>query len=156
MSARTDRLHAELMALRDDAGLIDARSAVKWARRNRTSQLYRELEWDNTVAGEEYRIHQVRQLIAVEIIDGGGVRKLVSLSIDRSQGGGYRPIEEVGASPNLRAILLRDALGELNRVKERFKRLSELAQVWAAADRVQKKVEAVQKKSGGRPRKKAA
>jgi len=148
MSARTDRLHAELMGLRDKAGLIDARAAVKWARRNTRSQLHSELEWDDDAAAEEFRVYQVRQLIAIDLVDGGGVRKIVSLSIDRASGGGYRDIEQVAAAPNLRAILLQDALSELNRLRERYKRLSELAVVWSATDQVAKK--------SGRPSRKRA
>jgi hypothetical protein len=139
MSARTDRLRSELLNLKDTAGLIDARAAVKWAARHKNSQLYEELEWNNDVAGEEYRVYQVRQLIAVDIVDGGGLRSIVSLSVDRANGGGYRPIEEVAARPDLREIMLEDALGELNRLRERYTRLTELAQVWAAADQVKKK-----------------
>lgn len=152
MTYKTTTLTAELMALRDENGLIHAREAVKWARRHRNSQLHQELDWDNEAAAEEWRVHQVRRLIAIHIVDDDKHRTIVSLSVDRSQGGGYREINEVVKLPNLRAIMLEDALRDLRFLQQKYQRLQELASVWEAASRVT--TTATRKKGGGR--KKAA
>jgi len=145
MSDRTDSISDELIKLRDDEGRINPAKAVKWARKNTKSHLHSALIWDDAVAGEQYRIWQIRTLIAVHITDSDGGRRFVSLSIDRTADGGYRPIGEVLEKPDLRAVLLADALAELKRVESRYKFLQELSEVWQATHSVdrRRKVQAV-------------
>lgn len=149
MSARTDLIAEELLALKNAGGVINPARAVDWARKHRKSALYEHLEWDDGVAAEAYRVQQVRTLMILHILDDDGDRRFISLSIDRKHDGtnGYRPFDEVAGAPNLREIMLADALAELQRVKARFARLSELAEVWEAAERVPVK------RGRGRPRK---
>jgi hypothetical protein len=125
----------ELTALRGDDGKINVHTAVDWARKHRSSRLHAALEWDNEQAGEAYRRWQVRNLIAVHIVDASGGRRYVSLSIDRREGG-YRPIEDILPRVDLRECMLNDALAELNRLQKKYERLKELDEVWAARDRV--------------------
>lgn len=138
----------ELLGLRRN-DLIVPSEAVKWARGHPSSALYASLEWDDSVAGEQYRIQQVRQLIAVFIEPVHNVRQYVSLSVDRVEGGGYRDINSVMNTPDLRTTLLQDALHELERARNKYAMLTELDRVWVA-------VEAVQKRPRGRPKKVAA
>ena len=138
MSDRTDSISSELMALKDDDGKINPSKVVKWARRNTRSQLHAALTWDDAVAGEKYRIWEVRSLIAVHIVDNDGGRRFVSLSIDRHEGG-YRPIGEVLERVDLREVMLADALADLKRVEQRYKNLSELSEVWQATHRVDRR-----------------
>jgi len=138
MSEKTDHIGDELLALQNDEGKINPAEAVEWARTNVDSHLHAKLEWDDSVAGEKYRIWQVRTLISVHIVDSEGARKFVSLSIDRKEGG-YRPINEVLARIDLREVMLRDALEELERVQRKYQHLQELSEVWAARDRVKRR-----------------
>src|SRR5215472_14260297 len=133
---KATRLSAELLALKGADGLIRVAAAETWAKRHPRSQLHGELEWDNEVAGPLYRQQQIRELIAMYVLDDAGHRSVVSLSIDRSAGGGYREISEVVKLPNLREIMLNDALEDLRRLQQRYQRLTELAQVWAATEQV--------------------
>jgi hypothetical protein len=141
MSDRTDGISKELLKLKNDSGVINPAKVVDWARHNKKSLLHANLEWDDEVAGERYRVWQVRALISVHIVDADGGRRFVSLSIDRRHDGsnGYRELGDIVASPNLREIMLADALGDLERIQERYKKLSELEPVWQQADAVRSK-----------------
>ena len=122
----------ELLALKGRSALITAESIVDWARDNPSSDLHRALEWDNDVAAEQHRIWQARRLIAIHVISEEGDRTFVSLSIDRQRdGGGYRGLDDVIRKQSLRDVLLEDALQELERVRQKYERLQELAGVWA-------------------------
>jgi hypothetical protein len=141
MNERLDTIAAELLALRTDLGVINPSEVVQWAREHADSRLHGALMWDNDIAAERYRIWQVRSLISVHVVDVDGGRKFVSLSIDRAGGhsGGYRPIADVMDDETLRAVLLKDAMDELERVKKRFARLTELAAVWEEVNKAKRR-----------------
>lgn len=113
---------------------------VEFARDERTA-LHRYFEWDDTAAAREYRIEQARRVLrmAVTVVSAGNkpVRALVSLSSD---GGGYRPLHLVLADPHQRGVLLEDALQSLNRFREKYERLRELAELWPVAEGIQARV----------------
>jgi hypothetical protein len=138
MSDRTDSISAELLKLRNQLGVINPAAVVQWARTHKKSQLHASLEWDDGIAAERWRVSQVRQLVALYVVDADGGRRFVSLSIDRKHDGsnGYRALDDVIERPDLREIMLNDALAELDRVQVRYNKLTELAPVWAQADAV--------------------
>lgn len=127
---KAERLAAEIEARRDAVGLVHAEALVEWARKNPGSALYSEFEWDDTEAARAYRIWQARRLIAVCVIADDGERRLVSLTIDRVAGGGYRDVEMVVADDELRRVLVLDALAELKRVRAKYEHVRELAAVY--------------------------
>jgi hypothetical protein len=141
MSDRTNAIADELLALKNANGVINPATAVEWARKNKKSTLHANLEWDDGVAAERWRVSQVRQLIAIHIVDAEGGRRFVSLSIDRKHDGsnGYRSLEDVIGRQDLRSIMLADALADLERVQARYSKLSELQPVWDAADEARQK-----------------
>lgn len=128
-----EKIRDELLAIKaqSEDGLLRAPAVVRWARENPESALHGALEWDDPSAAEEYRIYQVRRLISLHVVSEEGVPQLVSLSFDRSKSGGYRDISDVVKSRDLSAIMLADALAELERVQEKYERLKELSGVWA-------------------------
>lgn len=134
----SNAIRNELLALQQQAGgLLQVEPVVAWAKQNPDSALHASLEWDDSKAGHEWRLHQVRRLIAVHIVNVEGVREMVSLTIDRSKpGGGYRGLGAVLSVPNLRSVLLQDALDELEGVRLKYESVSELAQVWEEVERV--------------------
>jgi hypothetical protein len=140
MSDRTDGISTELLKLKNQDGVINPAGAVEWARKHQKSNLHAALEWDDSIAGERWRVFQVRQLIAIHIVDAEGARKFVSLSIDRKHDGsnGYRELGDVIGRPDLRSIMLADALADLERVQARYAKLTELAPIWEQADAVRK------------------
>jgi hypothetical protein len=135
-------IESELLALKNEDGLIVPERAEGWAAAHPKSDLAKRLEWDNGKAGRLYRINQIRQLIVtLEITMGPTTRRFYSLSIDRhnAMGGGYRDIEEIVRSRTLYDILLADALAELNRMRENYERLTELRPLWREVDKIKKK-----------------
>lgn len=136
MSQRTKAMTEEAEALRDDNGMIHAKRVVQWARRNRKSAWHAHLEWDDKVAGELHRIDQVRQFIQIHVNDPVGFRRYVSLSIDRTAGGGYRAASEVLSRQDLRAVMLDDAIDDVNRLRRLYVHLRELQPIWDCIDRL--------------------
>lgn len=136
MSNRTDAIVRELEGLRDEKGMLHAPLAVKWARRHPRSALHAFLEWDNEVAGERHRIDQVRGFIQLHIVDALGSRRYVSLSIDRESGGGYRPKSEVLSHQDLRTVMLRDAIADLQRLQRLYVGLAELKPIWEVVEKL--------------------
>ena len=135
-------IRSELIELQQQAGgLLQVEAAVEWASENTDSALYKSLEWDNDKAGHEWRCHQIRRLIAIHVVNDDGVRQMVSLTIDRGDGG-YRDLDAVMAVPDLRSILLRDALSELERVQKKYEMVSELAKVWEETRQVRREATA--------------
>lgn len=127
----------EIEALQSDDGMWHADRIVEWAQDNPKSALHSQFDWNDAHAANEFRLEQARRLIRIHVVTEAGEPKLVSLSYDRPRGGGYRSVEEVARSSDLSQILLRDALGDLRRVRERYKRMKQLTDVWAAIDKAQ-------------------
>lgn len=136
----------ELLAIQTaHEGILNPRDVVTWAAKNKRSALYAALEWDDPTAANAHRLWQVRQLIQLHVVTENHEPLMVSLSIDRRDGG-YRSISDVVQVPNLRDIMLEDALSELNRVQAKYQRVTELTNVWKEAETVRQ----------GRRRKRAA
>ncbi len=123
----------ELIQARDPAGLLDPRRVVDYARDPDTA-LHRQFEWDDSLAAEQHRLWQARQIIRLRFTvfeeDGPPVRTFVSLRSDRMAGRGYRALSSVLSDRELRQVLLDEALAELRRARERYTHLKELSGVW--------------------------
>lgn len=132
----TTTIRTELLAIQsaDPDNVLHPHKAVAWARDNPASALHKALEWDNDKAAHEYRLHQLRGLVRLHIVNDVGDPAMVSLRIDRSSGGGYRSIDDVTKIPDLREMMLQEALAELERAQRRFGKLSQLAEVWNAVE----------------------
>src|SRR6516225_8122516 len=104
---RKDRIREELevIAKASRGGILHAARVVAWARDHEKSALHRRFQWNDDKAAREYRLWQARSLIQVYIVDDGGQAAMVSLTIDRANGGGYRPIVDVLASEELSHIM---------------------------------------------------
>lgn len=134
MSVKSELL--EIQAA-DENGMLHPSSVVAWARANSDSELHRMIEWNDRRAADAHRLWQVRQLIQLHVVAEDGSPQLVSLTIDRRAGGGYRSMPDVLRTPDLREVLLQDALNELDRVRAKYERVTELARVWAEAAAVE-------------------
>lgn len=129
----------------ENNGLLDPEDVVREAART-ASPLHDYFTWDETEAARRWRLEQAAGLIRrVRVVVQHGpqepIRAFVSLSTDRrkpaSEGqatatGGYRAIESVMSDAQLRAQLLSDALHEMRAFKNKYARLSELREVFAA------------------------
>lgn len=113
------------------------------AARNEDSPLHRSFDWNDSEAAEKWRLQQARMLIrAVVTFEQVGkktvpCRVFVSLTPDREENGaGYRLSTAVLSDTTYREQLLTDALAEMHRFKEKYRRLSELAKVFEAMDAI--------------------
>lgn len=127
-------------------GLLKAPDLVKEAK-SPSSPVHDCFEWDNSAAAYNWRLEQARHLIRVyvTVIDADGpkeCRAFVSLSADRATGGGYRTMVSVLNDDALRANLVADAMDEMERFRNKYASLKELAAVFDAMDRVMSKSKA--------------
>jgi hypothetical protein len=134
-------------------GMLYPQSVVDFAR-DETTDLHSKFEWDDTIAGENYRIWQARKVIraVVTIIprknsDPIEVQTYVSMSADRYQGGtprenvgGYRYMVEVLSSQELRETLVSEALAEFELWERKYQTIAELAEIFAAAKTAKQKL----------------
>ena len=129
--------------------ICNPHEVVKFAENSKT-HLHSRFEWDNGVAGHNWRLWQARQIISLELqvierSDGGEQQRIetkmfVSLKNDRiPSNGGYRRLETVMSDVKLREELLSEALDELIRIRSKYRQLNELAEVFAVIDKVREK-----------------
>lgn len=139
-----NKVIAELKRIaRANGGLLQPDVVVSEAR-PASSPLHSRFEWDNSVAGQQYRLWQARQLIrvSVEVLQGTDEMTdvFVSLTTDREkESGGYRMVVDVLTNAQMRAQMLADALEELATFREKYRQLKELAAVFAAIKKVRKR-----------------
>jgi hypothetical protein len=139
-------IHDELLRLakRND-GVLTAEAVVE-AARPESSPLHTAFTWDNDEAAEKWRLHQARNLILKINIETPvsndqsiTVRAWSSLTTDREEdGGGYRETIRVMRNGDQRRQLLSDALAEMERFAEKYRALTELAEVFEAIKRAKK------------------
>lgn len=133
-------IESELLEIKGDKELLLVDEVIAWTRAHPNSMLYRQYNWDVQQAAMEHWRWQTRQIIAVNIRYEDGGRRFVSLSIDRGRdGGGYRSLDDVRHVPELREMMLSEALNELQRVQAKYDYLTELSKVWHAAEEVRTK-----------------
>jgi len=131
----------ELVALRDGDGIIYPATVVDWARDHPESALHRQFEWDLERAAREHWLYRARQLISVHVRSDDGHRTTIALQIDASHGGGYRQLDDVLSSAELRRAAVEQAVGELVRWKDRNSHLrQELHGIFRSIDRVERVV----------------
>jgi hypothetical protein len=139
MKRLNEAANAELLLLAGDTPLsmLDPEFVLLHAA-DETSALHPFFEWDDTEAAREYRLIQARGLIRMAVVvlpaRNEPVRAFVSLSTDRSCGGGYRRTRDVLDDPELRAVMLQDALAELRLIQRKYSHLQELSALWQALE----------------------
>jgi len=134
----------ELQKLTRADGLLLAEDVVASAE-TADSPLHSYFEWDNAKAGHQHRLQQARQLITAMVTVLPNVKRpivaYVSLRDDRQYPqGGYRAIVDVMSNADLRASLLAEALADLSTWERKYKRLTDLAPVFEAAEQVRRRV----------------
>lgn len=151
MSEQRDKLAAELAAIqaRSKDKMLHPRDVVSWAKSHPKSALHGEFEWNDSKAAEEHRLWQARRIIAITINEAGEEPTVVSLRYDRPRGGGYRKTDDILKNEDLSRMMLADALADLERVRERYKLVKELASVWEELDKVKKPRSAERRAAAG-------
>lgn len=130
----------ELVALCESAGRsLQPSAVVDWARENTGSALHACFEWDDTKAAQQFRLQQAGALIRIVVTVPDGtvapVRVFVSLQDDRGSVG-YRRLDDVLTNPESRSRLVEQFLREMQSYEVRYRRIAELAPIFAAVDKV--------------------
>ena len=107
--------------------------------RNKKTELHKCFEWDDSVAGEKYRIIQARDIIRHFVIvtpdeeeDAPKVRSYqISTTTNR-----YEPTRMFLQNPDEYKELLKRAKAELEAFKQRYKTLTELEMIFEEIDRL--------------------
>lgn len=124
-----------LMEIEKKKGILNPEDIVSEAKK-KTSPLHDKFTWNDSVAGNLYRIHQARNLIRIYVeqipnsVSDVEHRVFVSLKEDRYSGGGYRTLVSVMEDTELRLQLLNEAKEELKLLKNKYEMLEELAKVF--------------------------
>jgi hypothetical protein len=128
-------IRQELEALIDESedGVLHARDVVQWAKSHPGSALHGAIEWDDIKAADAHRLWQARQLIQISLVREDGAPRMVSLTIDRASGGGYRQISDVLPVKSLRDQMLADALADHERWEQKYTDIRELVDIHEAA-----------------------
>lgn len=112
--------------------------------RPENAPLHKEFEWDDTIAGENWRHHQARNLINSLIVvapeTNSEVRKFFNIVVDDRK---YEAIETILRESDKREELLRNAVNELKAFERKYSTLSELSDVFAAIDAIKEKAAAM-------------
>ena len=110
-----DQLRKQLLKIQKCNGGSLSPAAVVDAARAEDHPLHSRFEWDDTKAGEAYRIEQARCIIraVVTVVESGSekfkTRAFVSLSSTKGTDEPYVTIHSVRASADLMEVLLADA-----------------------------------------------
>jgi len=138
---------AELKRLAAETGGVLRPEQIVQAAEPEDSPLHSKFTWDDSEAAQSFRIEQARRLLRVTIhyiVSGRKTwrdRVFVSLSTDRdyeADTAGYRVMVNVLSRADLRQQLLEDAISEMRVFQEKYGRLKELAEVFAAMKRIRK------------------
>lgn len=101
--------------------------------RNENSVIHNDFEWNDTVAGERYRLIQARKMIQNFVIvqqdsEAEPVRALqISTTVNE-----YKPVEIILRNEDEYQSLLKRALAELEAFERRYKTLTELEPIFEA------------------------
>jgi len=126
-------------------GFLRAPDVVAAARPD-SSPLHSYFTWDDSEAAQKYRLNEAARLIrvVVAVIPGlktsDPVRVFLSLKNDRNPLGGYRTSISILSDPEMRAVLVEEALSDMALFRRRYERLSELAAVFAAMSGAKRKL----------------
>jgi len=128
----------ELCAELESQGKLTPHEVVEVSRPD-DAPLHSAFEWDDEIAAEKYRETQASYIIrSVEVVVEGSdkpTRAFVSLTVAENERE-YREINKVLSIRSERELLLAEAKRELTAFKHKYAVLEELADVFAAIDRV--------------------
>jgi hypothetical protein len=116
-------------------GVCPPRALVEEAKRPR-HPCHAMFEWDDESAADEWRVEQARRIIrSIRVVRGKGQRPRQAYVHVKSEGAeheGYMDADRAMAAPDLRALVLQEAVDALHALQERYDHLEELAAVWEA------------------------
>lgn len=129
-------LRDSLTRIYAERGQLTPRDVVEEARPP-TSELHNRFEWDDSVAGDKYRLSQASELIrSVEItytppgaVEPHGVRAFSTVRGQDPTRNGYQPTEEILQDDFARKLLLKQCEREVASMQRRYGHLAEFADI---------------------------
>jgi len=116
-----NRIGQELASLRDEDGIVDIHDALEWAKENPGSELHNSLEWHNPTAATEWRLHQLRNIVAsVRRIDVSGGEVTLRRSHFSVGGGKFASQQAIEDDDELQSRVLSRALKSLEGWHQRY------------------------------------
>lgn len=117
----------------------NAANVVDYAK-PKASPIHDMFEWRNAVAAHEYRLTQARYYMRhLEVtIESNGKDIQMPMAVSFGPGAAYKSTQDVMENKDWRAALISKALKEALAWKERWKHLSELADIFSEIDRLKK------------------
>ncbi len=134
MNYRADpnKAYEEISSLKE----ITPQNVVDLAR-NENSVIHNDFEWNDTVAGEKYRLIQARKMIinfsiVTEDKESEPIRALqISTTVNE-----YKPVEIILRNEDEYQSLLKRAKGELEAFRRRYQTLTELEPIFEAMKQI--------------------
>ena len=138
---------AELSKLESQKGGLTSRAVVAHAR-PKNNPLHNCFEWDDTIAGEEYRNLQAQYLIRVVRVveqndEGLDVPVRAFIHVSNGEGPRYIKAAKVMADAHLRELAIKEAQQYLERAKSKLADFRELESIYKLVDRAGKKLSKV-------------
>ncbi len=132
-------------AIADRHGGVVLPEHVVEAARPAASPLHDSFNWDDTEAAEKWRLHQARNLLRIMVeylpadkSQSEPTRVFVALRTEATEGGGYRRMADVLSDEEMREALLSQAHDDMRTFTQRYTKLQELAEVFAAFKKVRR------------------
>lgn len=143
----------ELLSIQQEKGLTPEQ--IVQSAKSKRSPLHNLFEWDDSVAGEKFRLAQARIIVnevkvvienkeyyafenvAVSVPCGSESVSESSIETKRE----YMPVVQILSDEELRQQVIRSALNHLSYWNKQNKKYSELAPIIKTAERVRKKIE---------------
>lgn len=124
------------------------KEALLEASRPEDSPTHGAFEWDDSVAAEKYRLRQanfmINQLeVHIQSEDSAPVKERAYLNVveGKNNPGRFRGVEIALSDAEMREVVLHNALAELVAFKNKYERLTELAEIFSAIDRLKGEME---------------
>jgi hypothetical protein len=121
-----NKVGQELNDLSDGPG-FDTAEALEWARKHKDSALHKCIDWNNTVAAQRWRLHQMQSVVAnirIEEVHGG--EAVFRRQFFNVQGVGYVNRDTVLASEDYSATVLGRAAKDLRNWLHRYSEIQGL------------------------------
>jgi hypothetical protein len=119
----SDDVRDHLLAIRAERAELTAATVVA-AATPKSHPLHDRFEWDNRVAGHQYRLVQAAELIRtvhVEVvIDDRPEKVRAFVSVPRPEGRRYEPTDEVAQDPFARTLVLREMERDWRSLRRRW------------------------------------
>jgi hypothetical protein len=133
-------------------GRCNARTFLN-AAHDKSNYLHRHLEWNDAIAGDKYRLQQIREIVAcIDIVDTSDKKERqlpAFISLIEREGRGYHTAREVLDSATLQDIALRQAETDFLAYEKRLQQFSDICSaIKTARELIAEKREKYSKRKG--------